>query len=146
MGRKAETTSRELGRLRRAAQAVKRVFTRGRGADQSEGDSAEPAIAAAPAQPQRKRKAAPTGTARPPRREADIPLDVLDRAYTPPVTSSKASFRSDGADHQQDQEYGRGVADDRWNDEDHFTNKSGDPRIGTRRRTYEANEKREEQR
>jgi hypothetical protein len=117
------------------------VFTRGRGAD----ESAESAVAAAPAQPQRSRNAAPQ-TGRALRREADIPLDVLDRAYTPPVTSSKASFRSDGADHQNDQEYGRGVADDRWNDEDHYTNKSGDPRIGTRRRTYEANENREEQR
>ena len=38
------------------------------------------------------------------------------------------------------------MSDDRWNDEDHFTNKSGDPRIGTRRRTYEANEDRDEMR
>ena len=30
-----------------------------------------------------------------------------------------------------------GVSDERWNDEDRFTNKSGDPRIGTHRRTYE---------
>ncbi|HEX6099799.1 MAG TPA: hypothetical protein VF432_26035 [Thermoanaerobaculia bacterium] len=62
------------------------------------------------------------------------------------MTSSKASFRSDGADHHQDQEFSRGVADADWNDEDHFTNKSGDPRIGTRGRTYEANESRDEQR
>ena len=140
MGRKAETTSRGLGRLRRAAQAVKRVFTR------RESESAEPAIAAASPQPQQKKRKVSAATARPTRREADIPLDVLDRAYTPPLTSSKASFRSDGADHHDDQEFGRGIADDRWNDEDHFTNKSGDPRIGTRRRTYEANETRSEAR
>jgi hypothetical protein len=65
---------------------------------------------------------------------------MLDRAYTPPITSSKASFRSDGSDHQQDQELTPGNAIERWNDEDHYTNKSGDPRIGTRGRTYEPGE------
>ena len=85
--------------------------------------------------------------ARPAKREADIPLDVLDRAYTPPRTSSKAGFRADGADHQRDQEFGRGVADDeRFNDEDRYTNRSGDPRIGTHRRTYEPGENRAESR
>ncbi|HKR65047.1 MAG TPA: hypothetical protein VJZ00_15040 [Thermoanaerobaculia bacterium] len=83
--------------------------------------------------------------ARPTQRNTDIPLDVLDRAYMPPVTSSKASFRSDGSDHQSDQEL-RTIADDRWNDEDRFTNKSGDPRIGTHRRSYEPGEARGETR
>ena len=137
MGRKGETKTRGLGRLRRAANAVKRVFSRGR--------SEETAEVVHAAQPQRETKGEPRA-ARPARRQADIPLDALERAYTPPVTSSKASFRSDGADHEQDQEYGRGVADGRWKDEDHYTNKSGDPRIGTRGRTYEANESRGEQR
>ena len=138
MGRKAETKSTGLGRLRRAASAVKRAFSRGRTSEETaETVSAAPARRAPKSEPR---------VARPARREADIPLDVLDRAYTPPVTSSKASFRSDGADHQHDQDYGRGIADDRWNDEDHYTNKSGDPRIGTRGRTYEANESRGEQR
>jgi hypothetical protein len=139
MGRKAETISRGLGGLRRAASAVKRAFSRRR----SELEE-EPVIAAAQPQPQ-SRKNVPQA-ARPVRRETDIPLDVLDRAYTPPLTSSKASFRSDGADHERDQEFARGVADERWNDEDHFTNKSGDPRIGTHRRTNEANEDRGEPR
>ena len=139
MGRNGETKSRGLGRLRRAADAVKRVFTRSHRPE----ENAEPVIASA-AQPQRARKNAPQATARPVRREPDIPLDVLDE-YTPPLTSSKASFRSDGADHQQDQEFSPG-ADARWNNEDHYTNKSGDPRIGTRGRTYEANESRDEQR
>lgn len=140
MGRKAETKSPELGRLRRAANAVKRAFSRGRSSE----ETAESMTAAA-AERTRATKSS-SGVARPARREADIPLDVLDRAYTPPVTSSKASFRSDGADHQHDQDYGRGIADDRWNDEDHFTNKSGDPRIGTHGRSYEASESRGEQR
>ena len=136
MGRKTETKSRGLGQLRGVAEAVKRLFGRGRVA------AATAEAAPAPAQPREIRKAATTGTARPVRREADIPLDVLDRSYTPPLTSSKSGFRSDGADHQHDQEFSRGVADADWNDEDHFTNKSGDPRIGTRRRTYEPNESR----
>ncbi|HJQ38086.1 MAG TPA: hypothetical protein VKB93_13195 [Thermoanaerobaculia bacterium] len=78
------------------------------------------------------------------RRETDIPLDLLDRQYTPPRTSSKASFRSDGADHQLDQEFAFGRADNEWNDEDRYTNKSGDPRIGTHRRSYEPDENRVE--
>ncbi|MGZ5433610.1 MAG: hypothetical protein ACXWH7_11840 [Thermoanaerobaculia bacterium] len=139
MARKTETKSPELGRLRRAANAVKRVFTRNR-AD----EIAEP-VSAAAAQPQRAQRSEPR-IARPARIETDIPLDLLEHAYIPPVTSSKASFRSDGADHQEDQDFQRGIADDRWQNEDHYTNKSGDPRIGTRGRTYEANETREESR
>lgn len=138
MGRNGETKSRGFGRLRRAANAVKRVFTR-------RPDESAESVSASAAEPQRARKTAPKAAARPARREADIPLDVLDRAYTPPLTSSKASFRSDGADHHEDQELIPGT-DARWNDEDHYTNKSGDPRIGTRGRTYEANESRDEQR
>jgi hypothetical protein len=139
MGRNSAAPSKGLGRLRRAAEAVRKVFSRGReDAETMETREAAP-------EPQRARTAEPQQT-RTTRREADIPLDVLDRAYTPPATSSKAGFRSDGADHQQDQEFARGVADRDWNDEDHYTNKSGDPRIGTRGRTYEPNETRAETR
>ena len=80
-----------------------------------------------------------------PRRVAtDIPLDRLENVYTPTQTSLKASFRTDGADRERDQEYARGMNDERWNDEDRFTNKSGDPRIGTHGRTYEPGEARAE--
>ena len=138
MGRNLDTKSKGIGPLRKVAEAVKRVFARGRTEDAAETQTATPA-----AQTQQARsRTEPKPAARATRRDADIPLDVLDRAYTPPATSSKASFRSDGADHQHDQEFSRGVADADWNDEDHFTNKSGDPRIGTRRRTYEPNEQR----
>jgi hypothetical protein len=143
MARKTETQSKGTGRLRKAVGAVKRAFTRGRRAAAETVETVE--AKASPAQPARARKAAPKA-ARPAVRQADIPLDVLDAAYTPPNTSSKAGFRSDGADHQRDQEFSRGVADADWNDEDHFTNKSGDPRIGTRRRTYEPNENRADSR
>lgn len=143
MGRKAETKTQGIGRLRRAANAVKRVFTRGR---RSSDETAAPAVSASAATQSQRTTTSEPRAARTIRRETDIPLDVLDRSYTPPLTSSKASFRSDGADHHDDQEFSRGVADTDWNDEDHYTNKSGDPRIGTRGRTYEANESREEQR
>ena len=137
MARKTETKSKGTGRLRKAAGAVKRAFSRGRRAAAEPVETVEARGASAQPAPQ---------TARPVVRQTDIPLDVLDAAYTPPNTSSKAGFRSDGADHQRDQEFSRGVADAAWNDEDHFTNKSGDPRIGTRRRTYEPNENRADSR
>ena len=141
MARKQESHATGFDRLRGAASALKRIFTRGDGA--AEVDDSDRSISTQ--QSSSRRDAAQT-PARTMRREADIPLDVIDRAYTPSDTSSKASFRSDGADHQKDQEFALGVADDRWNDEDRITNKSGDPRIGTHRRTYEPAEARTESR
>jgi hypothetical protein len=130
-----------MGRLQNAANAVKKLFTRGRG------DAGKPSPV--PGSPSAQRIASSDVTPAPNRavrHESDIPMDVLAHAYTPPATSSKASFRSDGSDHQSDQEYALGVADERWNDEDRLTNKSGDPRIGTHRRTYEPAESRTESR
>src|SRR5262249_8664936 len=69
---------------------------------------------------------------RPTRRESDIPLDAVANIYTPKQTSLKASFRTTGAERQRDQD----VPGERWNDEDHYTNKSGDPRIGTHGRVF----------
>ena len=57
--------------------------------------------------------------------------------YTPTQTSLKASFRTTGEDQQRDQEFVAGYADERWNEEDRLTNKSGDPRIGTHGQRYE---------
>ncbi|MGZ4779858.1 MAG: hypothetical protein ACXV5L_11710 [Thermoanaerobaculia bacterium] len=72
-----------------------------------------------------------------------IPLDRIEQIYSPTQTSLKAPFRANGADHQRDQEFAGGEAeDDRWNDEDRFTNKSGDPRIGTHGRTSKRGEAR----
>jgi hypothetical protein len=146
MARKQATQSKGPGRFRSAADAVKKLFTRGRGTAESgdSRDSATPRQSASRTSPTQKSSATPSG--RVTRREADIPLDVLEHAYTPQDTSSKAAFRSDGSDHQKDQEFALGVADDRWNDEDRLTNKSGDPRIGTHRRTYEPAEARAESR
>jgi len=79
--------------------------------------------------------------ARAPKRRPDIPIEILEQMYTPNQTSLKASLRSTGEDRQRDQEFASGYADERWNDEDHFTNKSGDPRIGTHGRSYEPDEK-----
>jgi len=138
MGRKADSNATGIGRLRSAAKAVKRFFLR-RDAKQQTVEA--PAIG--------QHAASTTATSSAPRitrRQADIPLDVLNQTYTPPVTSSKASFRSTGADHQKDQEFAYGSSDERWNEEDRYTNKSGDPRIGTHRRTYEPVETRDESR
>lgn len=134
MARNHGSQSNDVGVIKRAARSVMRLFGRGgeHVAESSSGGSTPARREAAPA----------ASTARPVRREADIPLDRLEQTYTPPATSSKASFRSDGSDHQTDQEFAFGAADERWNDEDHYTNKSGDPRIGTRGRTYEPGEKR----
>jgi hypothetical protein len=141
MGRKADSNAKGLGRLRGAAKAVTRFFTRGRAAH-------ETAEASAPEARPREAAAATAATSAPrvTRRQTDIPLDVLNQTYTPPRTSSKSGFRSDGADHQGDQDFVVSSTDERWNDEDRYTNKSGDPRIGTHRRTYEPDESRTESR
>ena len=83
-----------------------------------------------------------TPHARPARREPDIGLDRIENAYIPTQTSLKAPFRASGDDRQRDQEFSRNDRNDRWNDEDRFTNKSGDPRIGTHGRSYEPGEAR----
>jgi hypothetical protein len=130
-----------LRQLHAAANAVKRLFGRSAKSIENAKEN-EPQT-----QPSPRPQPVSANTFAPQRRvEADIPLDVLDRTYIPERTSSKASFRSDGRDHQRDQEFAFGVADERWNDEDHFTNKTGDPRIGTHRRAYEPGESREESR
>jgi len=83
----------------------------------------------------------PAATARATKRESDVPMDLLAQAYAPSQTSIKTSFRSNGADHQSDQELPLGNGE-RFENEDHFTNKSGDARIGTHGRTYEPGEQR----
>jgi hypothetical protein len=82
-----------------------------------------------------------TATARAKQPRTDVPLDLIASTYSPKQTSLKTSFRSDGADRQHDQEMPVGTPD-RWQDEDHFTNKSGDARIGTHGRSYEPGEQR----
>jgi hypothetical protein len=134
MPRRDRSENKE-GAFGRVAGAVKRLFSRGRSESQSA--AAETATTSSS---QQTRARAEGPKARPAQRQADIGLDVLDRSYSPNRTSSKASFRSDGADHQRDQEFAFTSANERWNDEDHYTNKSGDPRIGTHRRTYEPGE------
>jgi hypothetical protein len=69
------------------------------------------------------------------RRESDVAPDP-GQTYMPAQTSIKTSLRSDGADHQNDQDLTPG-AGERWQNEDHFTNKSGNARIGTHGRSGE---------
>jgi len=97
-------------------------------------------VAAEPPRPSPKKRALLT-PARVPKRRPDIPIEILQQTYMPNQTSLKASFRSTGEERQRDQEFAAGYSDERWNDEDHFTNKSGDPRIGTHGRSYEPDEK-----
>jgi hypothetical protein len=96
------------------------------------------AVAAAPRAKPKKRAVAKAS--RPLRIEPDIPMDVLDKTYTPKQTSLKSSFRTTGEERQRDQEFASGYVETRWNDEDRFTNRSGDPRIGTHHRKYEPGE------
>lgn len=101
---------------------------------------AEPVVAKATTRKTPKVKTAratPRPAARPTKRTTDIPLDVVARTYTPMQTSLKTPFRADGSDRQRDQD----VPGEGWNDEDHYTNKSRDPRIGTHGRVYEPGEK-----
>jgi hypothetical protein len=129
------------GRIRRMLSTVGNILRRGKGKTRSTDEML--------AGPKPSRGVDPSGgqtAARSVRRQTDIPMNVLDNTYTPPATSAKAGFRSTGADHQKDQEFAAGVAYERWNEEDQFTNKSGDPRIGTHGRTYEPGESRDESR
>ena len=76
---------------------------------------------------------------RPRRPQTDVPFDLINNVYSPTQTSLKGPFRADGGDHQRDQD---GYDSERWSAEDRFTNKSGDPRIGTHGRSYEPGERR----
>jgi hypothetical protein len=129
--------TRKTSALGRAAStvtsAIKRVFSHHH---EDDGVSREPAVR----QAQPRGNAQSGAQARPVQRQTDIPLPILEDTYTPPQTSLKAGFRADGADRHRDQELLPESADDRWNDEDRFTNKSGNPRIGTHGRTYEPGE------
>lgn len=105
---------------------------------------ASPAAAPAPSGGTKKtRSDKPVSQQRATTRQSDIPMDIITNAYTP-GTNAKAGFRSNGNDRHRDQEFALGAGDDRWNDEDLLTNKSGDPRIGTHGRTYEPGEARVE--
>ena len=137
MARREKPKKKTKSRVARVKSAVgrrtKKVTARPRSRKRPEVQKTKPAVA-------KKRMRGDEKTARPVRREADIPIDVIDRTYSPRQTSIKASFRTSGADHQRDQEFAGGYADDRWPAEDRFTNKSGDPRIGTHGRKYEPGE------
>ena len=123
-------------RLARAGKAVKRTAKKvtARLKPSKRGQQAK---AAAPAPRRAKKPRGEKAAARPAQRRPDIPLEVLDRTYTPKQTSLKASFRASGDAQEKDQELSGGFSDERFNDEDHLTNKSGDPRIGTHHRKYE---------
>jgi hypothetical protein len=136
MARREKSTKQKKSRVARVKSVVsrtaKKITARLRPAKRTEEKRATPAKS--------KPRKRVVGKARPARRQPDIPLEILERTYTPKQTSLKASFRTTGEDRERDQEMAGGFADERWKDEDRFTNKSGDPRIGTHHRKYEPNE------
>jgi len=133
---KARSTVRRAGAaVKRAAQKVTTKLRPRRRAATKKAEEPVAARAATRATPKVKTARA---VSRPVKRPADVPLDEIARAYAPKQTSLKASFRATGAERQRDQD----VPGERWNDEDHYTNKSGDPRIGTHGRAYEPGERR----
>jgi hypothetical protein len=96
------------------------------------------------AEPPLTRAAKPKRTPAPARtvqRQSDVPLDLIAATYSPSQTSTKVAFRSDGSERLDDQELPVDLRG-RWQDEDHYTNKSGDARIGTHGRSDEPGEKR----
>jgi hypothetical protein len=68
---------------------------------------------------------------------ADAALQGDD--YEPQQASAHAPFRSTGGDDRSIDEQlpAEMTTNDQFSDEDHFTNHSGDPRIGTHNRSYE---------
>jgi hypothetical protein len=96
------------------------------------------------AQTPRAAKVAPKA-ARATRRDSDIPMDRIAETYTPEHTSVKSGMRGtrgNAGAGRNEKNVGTAIDDNRWNDEDVLTNKSGDPRIGTHGRTYEPGEAR----
>ena len=141
MTRNQSKRSKRGGRLRRAAMRVKKIFSRHSeepvAREASSRDDREQPIRSTP----ERRSAEPAAHGRPARRESDIPIDRFDREYLPAQTALRSGFRSDGSELQRGQDLATVAADERWNDEDLFTNRSGDPRIGTHGRSYEAGER-----
>jgi hypothetical protein len=131
----ANDKSNSRGRISRITDSVKRLFSRKHEGEQRVAKSGRDDVAT----PIRTEREQPH--ARPTRREPDIPMDQLNQTYSPTQTSLKGPFRADGADQHRSQEFASGAGLERWNDEDHYTNKSGDPRIGTHRRSYEPGER-----
>jgi len=129
----SEARSGRLTRMRGAVARTARKLT----SKFRRGEAAEPLAAQQPRTTTTARAAGSHG--RPKRPQTDVPLDLISSTYTPTQTSLKGPFRADGQDRQRDQD---GYAEERWNDEDRLTNKSGDPRIGTHGRSYEPGEQR----
>jgi len=135
---KSPARRKKVSPVTRAKKAVSRVAGKVAARVRPARRRKEPVAAAPPPSPKKRALLTP---ARAPKRRPDIPIEILEQTYSPNQTSLKASFRSTGEERQRDQEFVSGYSNERWNDEDHFTNKSGDPRIGTHGRSYEPDEK-----
>lgn len=125
------TVSRAASKVKKAVRTVAAKLRPGR----ARLEAAEKAQTPRPARKVQGAKARPKKTA------TDIPMNDLAATYTPRQASAKAGFRDNGRIRQSSQEFGRTIPDDRFAEEDGLTNKTGDPRIGTHRRTYEPGER-----
>lgn len=130
-GKTQSTVGRVASKVKRAVRSVAAKLRPGRA-------RLEAAEKAETPRPARKVQGA---KARPKQATSDIPLDDISTAYTPRQASAKAGFRDNGRIRQSSQEFGRSIPDNRFAEEDGFTNKTGDPRIGTHRRSYEPGER-----
>jgi hypothetical protein len=127
-------------KVKRAAKKIQRAAKRAVASakEKARVSSRRPAKATTPA-PAPKR---PPQPASPPQRVplggAVLPLRSEDE-HTPQQRSTHAPFRSGGPSGRDvDQELPAELkSNDQFSDEDHFTNRSGDPRIGTHNRSHE---------
>jgi hypothetical protein len=122
------------GQIKEAARTLVAKVRR----SEPEPHKAESPTASTPAQPTRQTKRPTATTTR------VAPTVHRDDAFSPSQRSAKAPFDRNRAEKPRDLESDLmiGMADERFNEEDRYTNKSGDPRIGTHGRSYEREEKR----
>jgi len=136
--RQSQSTTQERGRVRRLVSrmttTVGRMFHR-----RSRDEEWTPSE---PEQPASSIQAESAPRARAVKRESDVPLDTIAQLYTPSQSGMKTGFRSDGRDRQSDSELAIGSVRDDFNEEDAFTNKTNDPRIGTHRRNHDERDQR----
>src|SRR2546423_494459 len=98
--------TRERHPLKAAKAAIGRAAKKVTKRLQPPGKSAAPS--GGTPRPAKVKKRSTAKASRPTQRETDIPMDVLNKTYTPKQTSLKASFRADGKDRSRDQELASG--------------------------------------
>ena len=116
-----------------AKKATRRRAAASRGAAATAKKASAPAKAAAS-----KRRVAPPATPRPVQRRSDVAPSEID-TMTPSQMSGKGPFDKHRGEHLHEEEARTSVANtnEQFSEEDRYTNRTGDPRIGTHNRDYE---------